>query len=113
MLSPSQIADLKNEISAYDEDGLPAAFRALGDPGRFKIFKLLIKHGDICVTDVANILSVTVSAASQQLSTLERFGLVLKTKMGQVVCYEINTKSLIADQIVKILKGSNRRQKTE
>lgn len=105
MLTKKQIADIKSDFRATAMS-FPLVFQALGDPGRFNIFRLLMDYHDICVTDVANIFDITVSAASQQLRVLERLGLAVKIRMGQMVCYEINQKNPIARQLVKLLKGS-------
>lgn len=107
MLIKKQIAKIKSGLGA-DTAGLPLVFQALGDSGRFNIFKLLIKHHDICVTDIANVFGITVSAASQQLRILERLGLVIKIRMGQMVCYEISKKNAVAKQLVKLIEGSTR-----
>lgn len=104
MLNKKQTADIKAEL-ASEEAAFPLAFQALGDPCRFKIFKVLMRNHDICVTDIANIFGITLSAASQQLRVLERLGLVQKTRMGQMVCYEINTENLITKQLIKLLRG--------
>lgn len=104
MLNKKQITDIK-PILDEDGQGLPLAFQALGDPGRFRIFKVLIEYHDICVTDIANIFGITVSAASQQLRVLERLGLILKIRMGQMVCYEINNDNQIAKQLIKLLSA--------
>jgi len=107
MLNKSQLAKIKADFDT-DNSNFPLVFQALGDPGRFRIFRLLIDNRDICVTDVANVFGITVSAASQQLRVLERLGLVLKVRMGQMVCYEINYENQISKQLVKLFKGSNR-----
>lgn len=107
MLNKGQIANIKAELDAEDT-AFPLAFQALGDPGKFKIFKVLMNNHEICVTDIANIFGITVSAASQQLRVLERLGLVLKIRMGQMVCYEINDENSIVKQLCKLLKGSNK-----
>lgn len=107
MLSKEQIAEIKAGLGA-DNTGLPLVFQALGDPGRFKIFKVLMQYHDICVTDIANIFGITVSAASQQLRVLERLGLILKIRMKQMVCYEINNANPIVKKLLKLLKGSNK-----
>ncbi len=39
---------------------------------------------------------------------LERLGLVIKMRMGQMVCYELNRDNPIARQLVKLLKDSNK-----
>lgn len=105
MLTKSQINNIKTEMGSVATT-FPLVFRALGDAGRFNIFRLVMKHHDICVTDVANVFNITVSAASQQLRVLERLGLVIKIRMGQMVCYEINQENPIAKQLVKLLKKS-------
>lgn len=107
MLNRGQIADIRTIVDGGGQ-GFPLVFQALGDPGRFKIFKLLMEYHNICVTDVANIFDITVSAASQQLRVLERLGLVLKIRMGQMVCYEINKNNQIAKQLIKLFKESNK-----
>jgi|SRR3989344_1737207 len=107
MLNKRQIAEIKARLDS--EDGsFPLAFQALGDPCRFKVFRVLMSHHDICVTDIANIFGITVSAASQQLRVLERLGLALKIRMGQMVCYEINRENSAAKQLIKILKRPNK-----
>jgi len=107
MLTKKQITDIKSDMGAATAT-FPLVFQALGDSGRFNIFRLLMDNHDICVTDVANVFDITVSAASQQLRVLERLGLVIKMRMGQMVCYEINQENPIAKQLVKLLKESNK-----
>jgi len=107
MLNKKQITNIKAEL-ATEETAFPLAFQALGDPCRFKVFKVLMQYHDICVTDIANIFGITLSAASQQLRVLERLGLVLKVRMGQMVCYEINHENQISKQLIKLFKGSNK-----
>lgn len=107
MLNKKQTADIKAEL-ASEGAAFPLAFQALGDPRRFKIFKVLMQYHDICVTDIANIFGITLSAASQQLRVLERLGLVQKMRMGQMVCYEINVENPITKQLSKLLKGSDK-----
>lgn len=107
MLTKKQVVDIKSGIGK-DATGFPLVFQALGDSGRFSIFRLLMDHHDICVTDVANVLDMSVSAASQQLRVLERLGLVIKMRMGQMVCYEINHENARAKQLVKLIRESSK-----
>lgn len=101
MLTKKQVNKIKKDLSG-EKSRIPVILGALGDPGRFKIFSLLVDNSDICVTDVAHVFGITVSAASQQLRVLERLGLVLRTRMGQMVCYEINYDNSITKQLVKL-----------
>lgn len=107
MLDKKQLADIKAGLET-EETPFPLAFEALGDPSRFRIFNVLMQYRDICVTDIAKLFGITVSAASQQLRVLERVGLVQKIRMGQMVCYEINAENPIAKQLCKLLKGPNK-----
>ncbi|MBI2591079.1 MAG: winged helix-turn-helix transcriptional regulator [Candidatus Brennerbacteria bacterium] len=111
MLNRKQVANIKAEL-ANEEAAFPLVFQALGDPCRFKIFKALMQYHDICVTDIANIFGITLSAASQQLRVLERLGLVLKMRMGQMVCYEINVENPIAKQLFKLFMPQVKKGRT-
>lgn len=72
--------------------------QVLSDPTRVKILILLQKKGEICVTDIANIIGVSISAISHQLSQLEKLNLTRSVKMGKTVCYYPDKK------ITQILK---------
>jgi len=103
-MSEDILLNIKQTVDADRENGkkMYTAFGALGDPSRFLIFKMLTEHQDIlCVSDVARVLEVSISAASQQLKALELNGLVERRRMGQKICYTVKrvdpvVKSLIA-----------------
>lgn len=105
MLTKEVLIKIKKELSD-EKDRMPIILGALGDPGRFRIFKLLMKHHDLCVTDIANIFDITVSAASQQLRVLEMLGLVEKMRMGQMVCYELKKENPAVKQLIQFIKSS-------
>lgn len=101
MLTKDKASKIKKEVG--DESQLPTAFSVLADPGRFKIFKLLLKHKDMCVTDVASVLEVSLPAASQQLKIMEMSGLVLKRRDGQMICYELRENTPMVKSLAKII----------
>lgn len=105
MLTKTQISSIKTDLDK-DGENLALIFQALGDGGRLKIFKLLMEHYDLCVTDVANVFDMTVSAASQQLRVLERLGLVEKMRMGQMVCYELKKENPVVKKLIQFLRSS-------
>ncbi|MDP2696079.1 MAG: metalloregulator ArsR/SmtB family transcription factor [bacterium] len=104
MLTKQKLNSIK--LSLSDDDRLHLIFQALGDPGRFKIFKLLMVNNDLCVSEMAKVFSITASAASQQLRILERLNLIRKLRDGQKVCYEINKKNNLIKGLNKILNKS-------
>lgn len=105
MLTKERVNKIKKGMTK-EKDRMPIIFGALGDLSRFRIFKLLMEHHDICVTDVANIFGITVSAASQQLRVLEMLELVEKIRMGQMVCYELKRDNPTVKQLIKFIRSS-------
>ncbi|MEX0649777.1 MAG: metalloregulator ArsR/SmtB family transcription factor [Candidatus Andersenbacteria bacterium] len=103
MLTKKDIQAVREAIIVDDEQW-PLMFNALADVGRFRIFKLLLKQPEVCVTDVANVLQISLPAASQQLRIMEHAGLVKKERMGQMMCYRLCNDDLLVKSIIKITK---------
>ena len=61
---------------------------AMGDPGRIKIIAALCEN-EMCVCDIANVLSMSHSAVSHQLRILRHTGIVAPTKEGKTVYYRL------------------------
>ena len=108
MLSESQVQKIQ-EKSANENDSLSLMFGALSDPGRMQVFKILLEHNDICVSDMANILKVSVPAASRQLTILEFAGLIKKIRKGQSTCFKILWDSEKTRMLIQILKKGETR----
>lgn len=103
MLSHSQIEKIKTILRKNYNERFPVIFNALSDPCRFFIFQLLFLQKKVCVTDIANICKISVSAASQQLKILELTGIVAKKRMGQMVCYTLKEKDPIIQKLIKMI----------
>lgn len=78
-------------------------FNALGDKTRFKLFQLLGEKPEICVSQLANELSITPACVSQHMKVLSEAGLVNRVRDGQKVCYELNTESPSNQAISKLV----------
>ncbi|NJL52929.1 MAG: metalloregulator ArsR/SmtB family transcription factor [Hydrococcus sp. SU_1_0] len=63
-------------------------FRLLGDGNRLRILSLLAQR-DLCVCDLASLLSMSESAVSHQLRTLRSLRLVNYDKRGRKVFYRL------------------------
>lgn len=74
-------------------------FKVLGDKTRIKIMWALDKH-EMCVCDLANVLNMTKSAISHQLSTLRKANLVKYRRDGKTVYY-----SLADEHVKQMLEG--------
>lgn len=80
-----------------DLQDLAEFFRVFGDPTRLKILYVL-KCAEMCVLDIANLLSMTQSAISHQLRVLKQMDLVKNRREGKTIFY-----SLADSHIVTIL----------
>ncbi len=102
MLTEEQVKKIQKDF-ANDEDTLQLIFSVLGDSTRFRIIKLLSAHHELCVTDLANILQISVSAVSQHLRILELSSLVDKERMGQMICYMLKRGNPTVESVLKLL----------
>ncbi|HEX9721843.1 MAG TPA: metalloregulator ArsR/SmtB family transcription factor [Candidatus Paceibacterota bacterium] len=103
MLLTKEIKQVQKNLADNDEDRMAFVFEALGDPTRLKIFRLLASHKDLCVTDIANVLQISVPAVSYQLKTFEMVGLVRKERMGKMICYELKKDDPLIKSIINII----------
>ncbi len=63
-------------------------YKVFGDSTRIKILCVLLK-AEVCVCDLAEILSMTQSAISHQLRVLEQMKLVKNRRDGKTVYYSL------------------------
>jgi len=85
-----------------EEERLISAMQLLGDKNRYKIFKLLMSHDEMCVTEIADELKITVSAISQQFRNFELLGRVDKERMGQKICYTLRSDDDLVSELIKV-----------
>jgi DNA-binding transcriptional ArsR family regulator len=76
-------------------------FKALNDPARREILKMLQKQ-DMTAGEIAAKFEMTPPSISHHLDKLKRAGLVTTVKQGQFVHYSINT-TIIDDLLQYIL----------
>lgn len=70
--------------------------KILCNPKRFAIVSLLSKtKGGLCVNQIADNMKMSQSLTSHQLSFLETSGVVIKTRMGQSVCYTLSSTPIV------------------
>lgn len=69
-------------------------FKALSDPTRMRIVKLLSENSMLCVNALTFQLKVTQSAVSQHLRILRQAGLVSSVRNGYFIHYSLNKNTL-------------------
>lgn len=77
---------MPEEETLYD---LAELFKVFGDSTRIKILWAL-NEAEMCVCDIAYLLSMTQSAISHQLRVLKQANLVKNRKEGKVVYYSLD-----------------------
>lgn len=80
---------LENMVNEDIFNKLAEFFKILGDTTRTKILFALDKN-EMCVCDIANVLGMSKSSISHQLSTLRRSGIVKCRKQGKEVYYMLD-----------------------
>jgi len=68
------------------------AFKALGDPNRIRIMKML-EERELCVCEVREVLDLSNSTVSKHLSILRDADLIVDSKDGKWVNYRLNDRS--------------------
>jgi DNA-binding transcriptional ArsR family regulator len=87
-----------------DEERAIRILQLLGDTTRYKIFKLLQNEDEMCVSEIAESLNISVSAVSQHFRNFEMVGLVNKERMGQKICYVLRGEDALIQRIVLLTK---------
>jgi DNA-binding transcriptional ArsR family regulator len=107
-MTTSGSADLCSEYSANYTDnadrlremivevsGLSELFRAMSDETRTKILYLLSEQ-ELCVCDIADLLSVSLPAVSHHLRLLKIMRLVRSRKTGKQVFYSLDDDHVLS-----------------
>ncbi|SHF04198.1 ArsR/SmtB family transcription factor [Clostridium fallax] len=88
------ISKVKNKLPKeellYD---LAEFFKVFGDSTRIKIICALFES-EMCVCDIANLLSMTQSAVSHQLRVLKQARLVKFRRDGKVIYYSLDDEHI-------------------
>ena len=82
-------------------------FKALGDPNRLKIIKLLVINRDkeLCVADLAMKLGISQPAVSQHLKILKNIDVLEPHKVGFRVYYKVDVDLMktLTGEVEKLL----------
>lgn len=73
--------------------GVTETFRVLGDVTRLKV-TIALARKELCVCDIANLLSVSESAISHQLRLMKTMRLVRYRKEGKKVYYALDDEHI-------------------
>lgn len=98
----NKLEEISNDISRTSR-----ILNLAGNETRLKILYLVKTETKVCVCDLSDILSISISAISQQLRKLKDSNLLRSEKIGQTIYYHINSESAdIIDHIFRLLNTS-------
>jgi DNA-binding transcriptional ArsR family regulator len=104
MLTPREQQKLEQYTHDIDVDRLAVAFDALSEPKRCLIFRALLKGRSVRVGDLAKVVGISDSLASQHLKVLAQALLVQKTKHGKSVYYEVDKRNPLIGALRKAVE---------
>ena len=94
----ARVAEVRaNQPDAGTVERLAEIFKALGDPTRVRLLSALAT-AELCVCDLATLLTLSESAVSHQLRLLRSLRLVRARRDGRMVFYRLDD-----DHIVRLL----------
>lgn len=85
-----KVTRIQQNLQEEDFDGTAQLFKALADPTRLKIAYALYQEGELCVCDLAEIISSSIATASHHLRLLKNMGLAKIRKEGKLVYYSLD-----------------------
>lgn len=89
-----KVASVKKRMKPEDSmQRIAETFRVLGDPTRTKIIYALSLE-ELCVCDIATLLTTTRSAVSHQLRVLRNMRLVKYRKEGKMIFYSLDDEHI-------------------
>ncbi len=69
-------------------------FKALGDPTRLRIVRMLARNGETCVCKIVEDLEMNQPAVSHHMGKLKQAGLLNARKDGQWIHYSLKVRAL-------------------
>ena len=99
LLNPSEAKEVEDNLPPEEEmQDLAEFFKVFGDSTRLKIMLALLCR-EMCVYDIAALLSMSQSAISHQLRILKQMDLVKNRREGKTILY-----APADDHIISILR---------
>lgn len=89
-VNKEKVGHVKEFIDTEAVTKVAVIFKALGDASRAQIVRALSIEDELCVCDVANIMSSSNASASHHLRSLSKKGITKSRKVGKMVYYSLD-----------------------
>lgn len=88
---------MKSTTKQNKIESLAHKFKLVGDPNRLKIICLILNDCDMCVSEIAKNLGLSVAITSHHLQALSKEGLLENSREGKNICYKLKKSDLVLD----------------
>lgn len=103
MLSQRQILECRKLYDGNDAE-IVAMFKALNEVNRYRILRILTKQPALTVSDLAQILKISVPLASQHIKVLNQSNLLQKEREGKRVFTKLDQSNPFVKAIVRAIE---------
>ncbi|MEI6479596.1 MAG: metalloregulator ArsR/SmtB family transcription factor [bacterium] len=86
-----------NMRTKKDIKDIAKLLRTAGDIGRLNILCIIFDKKDICVSDIAKQLGLSVAITSHHLKVMAKTGLLISNRSGKKICYELPKTPFVRD----------------
>lgn len=71
--------------------------KIVGDENRLKILCILFSEKNICVSDIAEKMNMSIAIISHHLQVLSKADILEPVRDGKRICYKLSTKPFVND----------------
>ncbi|MBP9761020.1 MAG: winged helix-turn-helix transcriptional regulator [Candidatus Magasanikbacteria bacterium] len=107
VLSPQEIQK-KQQLLSETDTHMAAAFKVLSDVNRYRIFRILADQPQISISNIAQILNISLPLASQHIKILTQANILKKERKGKKIfpklAYENPLVPAVVQTIQEVLK---------
>jgi DNA-binding transcriptional ArsR family regulator len=88
---------MNNKIKKENIELLAKKLRVAGDSSRLRIMCFIFNNKNVCVSDIAKNLKMSVAITSHHLQSLAKEDLLESNRDGKKICYSLSKNSLVLD----------------
>lgn len=107
MLSQKEIRKNRKLYNGNDAE-IVAMFKALNDINRYRMLCILTKQPKLAVSDIAQVLEISVPLASQHIKVLTQSNLLQKEREGKRVFTKLDQSNPFVKAIVQVIEKAQK-----
>lgn len=105
MLTQKELLEKRQMLSENDAR-MAAVFKALSDVNRYRIFRILVEQPKLTVSNISQILNISLPLASQHIKILVHNNLLQKERKGKTIIPKLKDDNPFVKATIKSIKYS-------